>query len=154
MKKAVSFLLVAILTVFTLISCEPWSFSNLNIDEYEVVWEGEEGGSILLGHIVFDSLIVYQFQSKKYYLAGISFDASEVLTVMEVSPDETHLVLLSNSRRYPKGTCLLVFNLSILPDGDEFEPLLDVTNPKVLDATIDNEEVDYLTPVGWMKYPF
>jgi hypothetical protein len=153
MKKQIVLYFSVILTVFALVSCGPWP-----VIRHEVVWEGEGGGTILFAYRPgWNYDVVYQFESETYHLVGISFDAGEKLVVREIPPDENHLVLLvANSRRYqyPHGTRLWVFDLSVLPDGDEFDPLLDIIDPEVLDATIDNDKVEYRTPDGWLEYKF
>jgi hypothetical protein len=143
-----------IIVVCALVSCEPWP-----IFKTEIAWEGDLGGRILFEYNVWgDYGVYYRLHEKSYRLASVAAsDCNEILTVMEVSPDETHLVLLvtnSSRRGYPHGTRLWVFDLSILPDGDEFDPLLDVIDTEVLDATIDNEKVEYRTPDGLLEYTF
>jgi hypothetical protein len=154
MRKYIIQYFRVILIVSMLVSCEPWP-----IYMTEIAWEGALGGSILFEYNVWDDYgVYYRFQEKSYRLAYIAAtDCNEILTVMKVSHDETHLVLLvtnSSWRGYPHGTRLLVFDLSVLPDDNEFEPLLHVIDPKVLDATISNDKVEYLTPDGELQFLF
>ena len=152
MRKRIIQYLGVILIFFVLVSCGPWP-----IYKTEIAWEGTLGGSILFEYNVWDDYgVYYRFQEKSYRLASVAAtDCNEILTVMKVSPDETHLVLLvTNSSRYSHGTRLLVFDLSVLPDGDEFEPMLDVIDLEVLGAWIDDDKVEYQTPDGELHFLF
>ena len=154
MRKRTILYVGIILLIFSLSSCYLWF-----VHKIEVVWEGDLGGSILFEYSrANDFDIHYQVEDVDYFLAGIAaIDCNEDLVIMEVSPDEKHLVLLvENSTRaqYPHGTRLWIFDLSVLPDGAEFEPLLDIIDTEVLDATIDNEKVDYQIPGESREYRF